>query len=75
MLYIKHKSTEATSYIKVRPIISHAGHPLQNLGTRISRALSVLVQQLASMPEISEAFTMPDVLQHFCNVNDARQQQ
>ena len=62
-------------YIKVRPIISHAGHPLQNLGTRMSRALSVLVQQLASMLENCEAFTMPGVLQHFRNVNDAMLQQ
>ena len=71
MLYLKHKSCEAIGYIKSRPIISHAGHPLQRLGTRMSRALSVLVDRLASMPENSEAFTMPDVLQHFCHVHDS----
>ena len=41
----------------------------------MSRALSVLVQQLASMPENSEAFIIPDVLQHFRNVNDTMQQE
>ena len=71
MLYVKHKSCEAIGYIKVRPIISHAGHPLQRLGTQMSRALSVLVDRLASMPENSEAFTMPDVLQHFRHVHDS----
>ena len=75
MSYIKHESTEATGYFKVCPIISHAVHPLQNLGTRMSRALSLSVQQLASMPGNSEAFTMPDVLQHFRNVDEAMQQQ
>ena len=71
MFYLKHKSCEAIGHIKVRPIISHAGHPLQRLGTRMSRALSVLVDRLASMPENSEAFSMPDVLQHFRHVHDS----
>ena len=41
----------------------------------MSRALSVLVQQLASMPEASESLTVPDVLQHFSTLNDTMQQQ
>ena len=71
MLYLKPQSCEAIGYITVRPIVSNAGHPLQRLGTRMSRALSVLVDRLVSMPENSEAITMPDVLQHFRHMHDS----
>ena len=69
MLYLKHKSNKALGLVELRPILSHTEHPLSRLAGQMSRALTIPVQHLASMPGNSESFAMPDVLHHFTMIH------